>query len=231
MGSFVVFCADWVLGAGHCSITDVETDEGKRITRLKAVKAAWKDITGTYTMDFGRAALRKGAAKRLRTRGFGDFFNDVGHKVKGAVDKVAEAGEDTLKKAKEVAEGAVDRVADVGEDAAKKAKGVGEDVAEKISGGTKDLVEGAGDIVGKIGDAARETADRIGDGARGAADAVEDAVEDVAGDVAEALNGVGDDIRDIFESIGDADLSNSVEFDVSGGNQGEKKNIFTDPLK
>ncbi|KAF8540240.1 hypothetical protein BDD12DRAFT_735181 [Trichophaea hybrida] len=102
-------------------VTNVETDEVKRITKLKAVEAPWKDITGTYSMDFGRATLRPGAAKRLGIR--------VGDKVKDAVKEV------------------------------------------------------------------------------------------------------GQDIGDLFESVGDADLSNSVEFDVSGGQQGVRKNIFTDPLQ
>ena len=222
--SFLVLVADLGLGAGNWSITDVETDEAKRITRLKAVRVAWKDITGTYTMDFGRAALRTGAAKRLRARGFGDFFKEAGRKVEEAAKKVAKAGEDALEKAKELAKGAVDRVADAGEDAAKKAKEVGEDAAEKIADGAGDLVGGAGDVVGKVGDAVQDAAGRIGDEAK-------DAAKKVAGEVAEALSSVAEDIRDIFESAGDADLSNSIEFDVSGGRQDEKKNIFTDPLQ
>lgn len=225
--SFLILVADLGLGAGNWRITDVETDEVKRITRLKAVRVAWKDITGTYTMDFGRAALRTGAAKRLRARGFGDFFKEAGRRVEGAAKKVAKAGEDALEKAKELAKGAVDRVADAGEDAAKTAKGIGEGAAEKIAEGAGDLVGGAGDVVGKIGDAFQEAAGRVGDEARDAANAA----EKVAGGVAEALSSVAEDIRDIFESAGDADLSNSIEFDVSGGKQGDKKNIFTDPLQ
>ncbi|KAF8250476.1 hypothetical protein K440DRAFT_164112 [Wilcoxina mikolae CBS 423.85] len=120
-------------------VTNVETDEVKRITKLKAVEAPWKDITGTYSMDFGRATLRPGAAKRLGIRGWKDFVN----KVKKVGDKV----------------------------------------------------------------------------------------KDVAKDVGDAVKGVGQDIGDLFESVGDADLSNSVEFDVSGGQQGVRKNIFTDPLQ
>lgn len=112
------------------------------MTKLKAIDAPWKEITGTYGLDFGRATLRPGAAKRLRIRGFNDFLDKVKDKA-------------------------------------------------------KDIVKDAGDEVEKIVDGAK---------------------------------GIGQDIGDFFESVGDADLSNSVEFDVSGGEQGVKKNIFTEPL-
>ena len=124
----------------------MDTDEAALKTKLTAVVAPWKDITGTFSMDFGKATLRPGAEKKLRIRGFWD-------KVKGVVGDVKD--------------------------------------------GAKDLVE---------------------DVKKGAEDLVDD------------VKNVGKDMGEVFEEVGDADFTEAVEFDLSGGEEGVRKNIFTEPF-
>jgi len=141
------------------SITDVDTDETALVTKLTAIVAPWKDITGTFSMDFGKATLQPVAETKLRIRGWNDFWKGVKDKVGGVVE--------------DVKEGAKDLIEDV-KDGAK-------DVVEDVKEGAKDLVED-----------------------------------------------VKDGAKDLVEDVGETDFSKAIDFDVTGGEEGIKKNIFTD---
>ena len=65
-------------------------------TLLKASPASWKDITGTFDLDFGTASIRPDVAQLLRARGFiddlskgaKDIVKDIKNGVKDTVDDV-----------------------------------------------------------------------------------------------------------------------------------------------
>jgi gas vesicle protein len=125
-------------------VTDVDTNEATLDTKLTAVVAPWKDITGTYEMDFGKVILRPAAARRLRERGWGDFWNGV----KDIAKDVADGAKD-----------AADKVKDVAEDAADKAKEVAEDLAD----GAKDAADKVKDVAKNVGDAIDDAVDAVKD--------------------------------------------------------------------
>lgn len=145
-------------------ITDVDTDEAALKTKLTAVGVAWKEVTGTFSMDFGKMALKRVQRRGLEERGWSDFWNGV-----------------------------------------KEAAGKTADVAEKA------------------GDALKDTAEKVGDAVKGA-------VGDVAEDVKDAAKELAKTVGDVFEQVGDADLAEELEFVVSAGQEGVKKNIFTEPF-
>jgi hypothetical protein len=75
------------------SVTDVDTDEASLVTTLTAETAPWKNITGTFEMDFGKVVLRPAAAARLMKRDWNDFWDGV----KNGTEKLVEEGLDELK--------------------------------------------------------------------------------------------------------------------------------------
>jgi hypothetical protein len=75
------------------SVTDVDTNETSLVTTLTAEVAPWKNITGTFEMDFGKVVLRPAAAARLKKRDWDDFWDGV----KNGTEKVVKDGLDDLK--------------------------------------------------------------------------------------------------------------------------------------
>lgn len=141
-------------------ITEVDNDEEKFQTFFKAAPVEWRDITGTFDMEFGTAVLAPGAAKKLRKRQFGflddivdnvgDFFGDVGSGVGDVIDNVGDFFGDVGDNIGDV----IDNVGDV----------VG-DVGEAVGGVVDDVVDNVGDVVGDIGET-------VGDIAGGALDVI-----------------------------------------------------------
>ncbi|KAA8908672.1 hypothetical protein FN846DRAFT_906091 [Sphaerosporella brunnea] len=88
------------------------------------------------------------------------------------------------------------------------------------------VVDGAKEAVDKAKDAAKDAVDAVKD----AAGTVVDDVKDKAGEALDEAAKIGKEIEAIFNNGGGGELSEAIEFDVSGGEQGVVKNIFTDPF-
>ncbi|KAG0136431.1 hypothetical protein HOY82DRAFT_498283 [Tuber indicum] len=73
------------------NITGIDDVDGSLTTLLKASPASWSDISGTFDLDFGYASLTPDAARRLRARGIGDFFDDITDTIGDGLDSIGDA--------------------------------------------------------------------------------------------------------------------------------------------
>lgn len=74
-------------------------------------------------------------------------------------------------------------------------------------------------LFGDVGDAIGDAADTVGDAAEDAVDTVGDAADDV-----------GDAIRDAADTLVNQDLEKAVSFSINTGTEGQRSNVFTDPI-
>jgi phage-related protein len=111
-------------------------------------------------------------------------------------------------------------------------------VKDGVDNAVDTVIDGAKDVADKAKDAAKEAVGAVGGAVSDAVDAVKDAagtvaddVKDKAGEALDEAAKIGKEIEAIFNNGGEGELSGAIEFDVSGGEQGVVKNIFTDPFK
>ena len=108
-------------------ITDVDNDEEKNIVYLKSTPAPWKDIAGSFDLDFGIAQLPPEIAQSARKRGIGDFFNDIKDGFEDVVEDVKDVGENIKDKGEEIIDDVKDK---------------GEEIVEDVKDGIKDIGSG-----------------------------------------------------------------------------------------
>ncbi|KAK2734878.1 hypothetical protein FQN57_001441 [Myotisia sp. PD_48] len=87
-------------GERQCyTVTDVDNDDEKLSVVLKATRAQWKEVAGSFDLDFGKAALRPSGPRTLRARfDFDDFLDKIVDKGKGVIDRIKDIGDGDLSK-------------------------------------------------------------------------------------------------------------------------------------
>lgn len=148
-------------------ITDVDNDEEKNIVYLKSKPAAWKEVAGTFDLDFGIAKLPPGAAESARKRGIssvlkgmvndrisdsgrrrgvGNFFDDIKEGGKDVIDDIKDGGKDVIDDIKEGGKDIIDDIKEGGEDVIDDIKEGGEDVVDDIKEGGENIKDGILDL-------------------------------------------------------------------------------------
>lgn len=176
-----------------------------RLILPDAKPVPWKEVTGTFTVDFGKASVDKRRVRRSAETdpGIGDFFKNIGKDIKKEANKALDKAKDIGKDIKETADKAVEKAKSVVEKVPEKAKEVVKDVKEKA----KPIADKVEEVVDKIDDKAKEVGEVVKDGIK---------------------KGV-DEAKAILDSVlPDSGLEGELEFDLSIGERGKKVPVFQD---
>ncbi|KAI9802720.1 MAG: hypothetical protein M1825_002742 [Sarcosagium campestre] len=87
------------------TITNVDQVEGTLKTLLSAVPAPWKEVAGTFDLDFGKISRPKPQRRQRVVRG---FFDDLADAASGIVDDIGDGLEDVGDEIVNLGEGVLD---------------------------------------------------------------------------------------------------------------------------
>lgn len=100
-----------------------------------------------------------------------------------------------------------------------------------VRGFFDDLKNAAGDVVDQVGDVANDVVDGAKDVAGDIVDGAGQAVDTVTDGVKDAADAVGDTVGDVVADVGSGQINKEVTFDVTIGQQGQRFNVLTDPIR
>ena len=139
------------------SITEVDNKDAKNQVILTATAAEWKDVAGTFDLEFGKVEMSESDASQLHERGWFDPIGDVIDKGKDIAGDAIDKGKDIVGDIKEGAGDVIDKGKDIAGDAIDK----GKDIVGDIKDGAEDVIDKGKDIAGDVGGAIKDGAESI----------------------------------------------------------------------